>query len=363
MQKKLLFVILPVLLILSLVFSTTMEGCSPRAKTPLVIFAAGSLIAPFDALETAFEAKYPDIDVQMQYHGSIQVIRQVSELHQPVDIVATADANLIPMLMYSAINPDSGLPYANWYIRFATNKMGIAYTSQSLYADEVNSDNWYEVLSRDDVRVGLADPRFDASGYRALMVFKLAEEYYGKKSIFGHMFGGQFEMPIRTEAQTDFWEIKVPEILETKPNSRILVRGSSIMLISLLKSGDIDYAFEYESVIKQQGFSLLSLPDELNLGSESFNSVYDGVQVNLDFKRFATVEPVFRGEQILYGITIPTNAPHTQEAAQYLEFLFGPQGQKIMEDNYHVMFDPLEIDQAENVPQEILSLIGPTVSN
>ncbi len=56
-------------------------GCS-REKTPLVVFAAGSLIIPFADLEKAFEARYPEIDVQAEYHGSIQVIRHVTELHE-----------------------------------------------------------------------------------------------------------------------------------------------------------------------------------------------------------------------------------------------------------------------------------------
>jgi len=38
----------------------------------------------------------------------------------------------------------------------------------------------------------------------------------------------------------------------------------------------------------------------------------------MDFRRFASVEPVFNGEQIGYGITIPTNAPHPDQAAQFI---------------------------------------------
>lgn len=96
------------------------------AKTPLVVFAAGSLIIPFADIESAFEAKYPDIDVRAEYHGSIQVMRHVTELHEPIDIVATADASLVPMLMYATNNPDTGRPYADWFIRFAGNELVLA---------------------------------------------------------------------------------------------------------------------------------------------------------------------------------------------------------------------------------------------
>ena len=126
-------------------------GCAdPSAgssdKTPVVVFAAGSLIIPFADLEKAFEAKYPNIDVQAQYHGSIQVIRHATELHEPIDVVATADASLLPMLMYATNDPDTGLPYSDWYIRFASNRLAIAYQTESQYASEINIDNWHEFL-------------------------------------------------------------------------------------------------------------------------------------------------------------------------------------------------------------------------
>ena len=43
---------------------------TPVEKTPLSVFAAGSLILPFAEVERVFEAKYPNIDVQAEYHGN-----------------------------------------------------------------------------------------------------------------------------------------------------------------------------------------------------------------------------------------------------------------------------------------------------
>jgi len=69
-------------------------------KTKLVVFEADSLMVPFSQVKKEFEQANPDIQVEMQAHGSIQVIRQVTELGQDVDVVAVADYSLIPMLMY-----------------------------------------------------------------------------------------------------------------------------------------------------------------------------------------------------------------------------------------------------------------------
>jgi molybdate/tungstate transport system substrate-binding protein len=324
-----------------------------------VVFAAGSLIIPFADLEQAFEEKYPYIDVLAEYHGSIQVMRHVTELHEPIDVVATADAALVPMLMYTSTVPETGQPYANWYIRFASNRLALAYTPESKYADEINADNWPEILARPDVKLGLADPRFDASGYRTLMAFSLMENALGRYDLFGPMFDRQFSFPVTIFRDDDLTTITVPEILETKQDSHIVLRGGSIMLIALLESGDLDYAFEYESVIRQHGLEMLSLPETVNMGEAAFESAYEAVQVDLDFRRFVTVEPQFRGERIGYGITIPSNAPHPQEAALFIAFLLGPEGRAIMEADYHPLLDPCLADGYENMPESLQSLCIP----
>ena len=341
------------LIILIIFLSGMLSGCKPKEKTPLVIFGAGSLIIPFDELEKAFEARYPDIDVLMEYHGSIQCIRHASELDEDIDLVASADYSLIPLIMYNTIDPETEEPYADWTMKFASNRMALAYMPDSLYADEINADNWYEILTRSDVKFGLSDPRFDANGYRTLMVFNLAEDYYGNNKIFSNEFHGQFSQPVRVIRGSGFDTIRVPEILEPLSDSGIYLRGSSVMLIALLESGDIDYAFEYESVVKQHGFEMVMLPEELNLGNEDYIQDYEKTRVNLDFRRFKSVEPIFDGGRIEYGLTIPKTSLHPDEAALFLEFLLSDEGRKIMEENYHPVFSPVSIDNPQNLPEEL----------
>ena len=328
-------------------------------KTPLVVFAAGSLIIPFADLEQAFEARYPDIDVQAEYHGSIQVMRHVTEIHEEIDVAATADVALIPMLMYASTVPETGEPYADWYIKFASNHLALAYTLESKYADEIDADNWPEILARPDVKMGLSDPRFDASGYRTLMAFSLMENTLGRYDLFGPVFDEQFTFPVTIFRDDDLTTITVPEVLETKPDAHIVMRGGSIMLIALLESGDIDYAFEYESVVRQHGLEMVSLPETVNMGNAALEADYQAVQVDLDFQRFASVKPQFRGERIGYGITIPANAPHADEAALFIAFLLSPEGRAIMEADHHPLFDPFPADGYENMPEGLQALCVP----
>lgn len=339
--------------------TTTSASISTSSRVPLVVFAAGSLIAPFDALEAAFEAEHPQIDVRPEYHGSIQVIRHATELHEPIDVVATADASLIPMLMTGAVDPETGRAYADWYIRFASNRLTLAYHRDSKYAAELTADNWPEVLARPDVKVGIADPRFDAAGYRAFMAVALAQERDRDYTYFGKLFKEQFTQPVTIFLDDDLATVTVPEVLETRAGAHVVLRGASIQLVALLESGDLDYAFEYESVIRQHGLEMLRLPDEENLGSAAHAADYGRVQVNLDFQRFATVKPKFRGERIGYGITIPANAPHPAEASLFIAFLLGPQGRAIMEANAHPLFETPLADGHEQMPAALQALSRP----
>ncbi|MCX6028789.1 MAG: tungstate ABC transporter substrate-binding protein WtpA [Chloroflexi bacterium] len=329
------------------------------SRVPLVVFAAGSLIVPFDALEAAFEAQYPQIDVRAEYHGSIQVIRHATELGEPIDVVATADASLIPMLMTGVNDPTTGRPYADWYIRFASNRLTLAYNRDSKYAAELTADNWPDVLARPDVKVGIADPRFDAAGYRAFMAVALAQERARCYTYFANLFKDQFIQPVTLFLDDNLATVTVPEVLETRSGAHVVLRGASIQLVALLETGDLDYAFEYESVIRQHGLQMLRLPDEENLGSAEHEADYGRVQVNLDFRRFATVKPKFRGERIGYGITIPASALHPAEASQFSAFLLGPQGRAVMEAAYHPMFETPLAAGYDKMPAALQALSRP----
>jgi molybdate/tungstate transport system substrate-binding protein len=359
MRKNFAIILLLSLLGLGLGSCNGQQPTASAEKTPLVVFGAGSLIIPFGHIENAFEAKYPNIDVLAEYHGSIQVMRHATELHEPIDVVATADASLIPMLMYATNVPETGQPYADWYIRFASNHLALAYNAESKYADEINTDNWTEIISRPDVKTGIADPRFDASGYRALMAFALAEMADENYKLFGPMFDEQFTFPVTIFRGDKMTTITVPEILENKSQTHVVLRGASIELIALLESGDLDYAFEYESVIQQHGLKMVSLPAEVNLGEEKNEELYQQVQVNLDFQRFATVKPQFRGERIGYGITIPASAPHPEEAARFIAFLLSPEGRSLMEADHHLIFESFEADGFANLPEVLKALCVP----
>jgi molybdate/tungstate transport system substrate-binding protein len=350
--------IFAVFLLLLIPFSIAALGaCSgiQEKKTEMRVLCAGSLIMPFTDIEKAFEAKYPDIDVLVEGHGSIQVIRHVTELYEEADVVAVADHSLIPMMMYNVKIPETDESYADWYISFATNSLGLAYTPASRYAGEINEGNWYEILAKPDIKFGLSDPRLDACGYRTLMVLSLAESFYRDDAIFNEVLGA-FNPPVEVSKDNKLTTVIVPEILHPE-SERIVLRGSSIRMLALLESGDIDYAFEYLSVAKQHRLNFLSLPSEINLGSVEQSEQYGRVKCKLDFHRFSSVQPEFTGQPIVYGITIPHNAPHPEEAVIFLQFLCGPEGKDIFNLNYQPLLEPARADNETGIPQELRTIL------
>lgn len=262
----------------------SIEPIAQKQKIILKVIHAGSLTQPIRAVEDAFRKYYLnrgyDITFQDQSGGSVDVVKAVSELHGEYDVVLTADSYLIPQYLM----PN----YADWYVEFATNKLVLCYTDKSQNVSEINANNWYNIILRKDVEFGYADPNSDPCGYRTVLMFQLAEKYY-----------------------------KIPGLNDTlinatKPNN---IRPKSVELVSLLQAHELDYAFEYESVAVQNNLKYIKLPDELNLGNPKMKDFY--AQVSLTLKDGTVVQ----GAPIIYGLTIPNNAPQKNLAERFVAYL------------------------------------------
>jgi molybdate/tungstate transport system substrate-binding protein len=190
------------------------------AAEKVIIFHAGSLTVPLAEIEKQFESANPGIDVQREGGGSTKMARMISELNKPADIMASAD--------YKVIDKTLIPQKADWNIRFASNQLVLCYTEQSRYAKEVNDRNWYEILGRKDVVWGHSDPNLDPCGYRSLMVLQLAEKYYKVPGLYDRL-------------------------IANRPQKN--VRPKSVELVSLLKTGNMDYAWEYLSVAVQHNLN------------------------------------------------------------------------------------------------------------
>ncbi len=315
-------VALPMTLLLVLSLFQTVHA-EPQGK--LIMFHAGSLSMPFDAMEKAFEKDYPKVDLVREGGGSQAVARKVTDLKKDCDIVASADYKVIDKLLI----PD----YADWNIRFASNQLVLCYTDKSKLADQISVDNWYDIIQKKGVSWGHSDPNLDPCGYRALMVLQLAEKYYQKPGL--------------NDA-----------ILANRPQEN--VRPKSVELISMLQTGNMDYAWEYLSVAVQHGLKYIVLPDEINLGNYQKDSYYAQAVVKVAGKTPGTVMEI-KGDSCTYGVTLIKNAPNPEAAIAFLKFMLSPDGGlKILKDQGQPPFIPCIVPSAgmkDKLPPELKPLV------
>ncbi|NCC25411.1 MAG: tungstate ABC transporter substrate-binding protein WtpA [Deltaproteobacteria bacterium] len=275
----------------------------PKGK--VIVFHAGSLTVPFEKIEKDFEAKYPAIDILREAGGSTKMARLISQTGKPADIMASADYNVID----STLIPN----FANWNVRFASNQLVLCYTEQSRYADEITADNWYEILAKPDVSWGHSDPNLDPCGYRSLMVLQLAEKFYGKPGLND-------------------------KLLANRPEKN--VRPKSVELVNLLKTGHMDYAWEYLSVAEQHGLKYVRLDDHINLGNFKYDPFYAQAVVKVTGKAPGTWKEL-KGSSCTYGLTMIKTAPNPTAAELFLQYLMDPAiGLKTLSDMGQPVFTP-----------------------
>jgi molybdate/tungstate transport system substrate-binding protein len=285
---------------------------TPAETTTLMVFHAGSLTSPFEAMEAEFEAAYPNVDVQLYPGGSTKIVKEIVELDKRADVLASADYSLIPTLMV----PED----ATWYATFAKNTMVLTYTDQSLYADEINADNWYEILARDDVRWAFSDPNLDPCGYRTPMVIQLAEFHYGDDQIFENTLGKNSNITVTEEDGVYTINSNVPE-----PTGSLSIRPKSVELVQMVQSGGLDYAWEYRSVAVQNDLKFVELPAQIDLSSIEYTDTYKQVKEDCG-GGIKTAKP------IVYGVTVPVNADNPEIGLAFVEMLIGETGQGIMDE-------------------------------
>ncbi len=323
-----------------------------RSET-LVIYHAGSLSVPFELLADEFERTHPTVDVLCESAGSAATIRKVTELGKTCDIIGSADYTLIPNMMY----PD----YADWYIAFARNEIVLGYRNGAPFADEIASGNrtWYDVLLNEDVSYGHSNPDLDPCGYRALMVCQLAQYYYYDQA------GINFTNTPDPDADGLYNALIHGSGMEQGRYSidREVVRPKEVDLLALIEAGELDYMLQYKSVCVQHDIDYIELAPQTSLSQtgeipdSTIGQRYEG-EDGFYWEAMVVIvgsspgtEQEIHGKPIVYGITIPKNAPNPERAAEFVNLLLSEKGRQIMTDICgQPSVYPAQCDNPENLP-------------
>ncbi|MCP4262998.1 MAG: tungstate ABC transporter substrate-binding protein WtpA [Planctomycetes bacterium] len=290
---------------------------SEHKSDQLIIFHAGSLAVPFKEISEAFNTRNPEVKIILEAAGSRICARKIADLKRPCDIMASADYTVIDNLLI----PE----HADWNIKFASNEMSIVYVENSKQANNINQENWFDILLQKDVAFGRSDPNSDPCGYRALLLMILAEKFYNRPGLVDAI----------------------------KSKNQQYIRPKEVDLLALLETGVIDYIFIYRSVAVQHNLKYLVLPDEINLKNADLSDFYKTASVSLTGKKPGTFITK-AGEPIIYGVTIPKNAPNRKLAMAFLTFLLdADSGGAILEKNGQSFVIPSTTETFNKLPESL----------
>jgi molybdate/tungstate transport system substrate-binding protein len=286
----------PLLLGLCLLAGACSTGAEDRAATgarrdTVVVFAAASLSGPMKAALDTFARRTGTV-VAEEHGASLELARRITELKRIPDVIALADQEVFPELLAPV--------HTSWYARFARNRMVVAYTDRSRGATEMDVNSWWKLLLRPETLVGRTDPELAPAGYRALLMYQLAESHYQQPGLAAQLAA------------------------RTPP---ALLRGNAAELAALLETGELDYIIEYESLARSHDFRFVALPAAIDLGDARQAATYARATVRV--KRGADSVTI-SGAPILYGISVPRHAPHADAGARFVAFLLGTEGRALL---------------------------------
>jgi molybdate/tungstate transport system substrate-binding protein len=261
---------------------------------PLVVSSAGSLAGTVKDLLAQLVRAHPGLVPKQTSAGSVEAARQVMDSATVPDVLAVADVGIIPRLLVPQ--------HASWYAGFARNAMVLAYTDRSAHAREITPQNWADVLLRPGVKAGHSDPALDPGGYRARIVFQLAERHYHRPGLAARLDAAA---PTVTPAPGD-------------------------NLVAMLERGALDYLLVYRTTVRERGLRSIELPPALNLSDPSLAQEYAKARVHVAEPGAADTLEV-RGEPILYGVTIPTRTRHSAAGTSFVRLLLSPEGRAVLQ--------------------------------
>src|SRR5208282_4114809 len=287
---------------------------SVSTSSTLLVDAAGTLQVPFNAIaNNLIRPQYPTFSYNYLFEGSSLAANEITQANKSFDIFASADYRIIPKQLI----PN----HASWYIVFASNSMAIIYTNQSRYASQINQNNWYQIITRPGVIVGISNKDTDPSGYNAIFMLQLAGLQYYQNS------------NAKNAAE------------------ELVIVPTETYLDAQLETGAVDYVLSYSSEAISHKLQYIDPGPQVNLSNLTLANWYAKINVTVNGKQVT-------GAPILYDVTIPSNSPDQNLAITFLKALFSPMGQQILRTSGLTPLNPLYIYNQQAVPTSVIDAIS-----
>jgi len=296
------------------VFAGGLLGLSPTADaacapgTPqLIIYHAGSLTAAFLAVETLF-TQQTGVCVTDIAAGSVDAARRITTGQEPCDIFASADFEVINLLLKPA-------HFADYDILFGQGGMVLAYTSNSKNAATIavpgvafnppesvppTVDDWYSQLMQSGVVIGGFHPFLDPTGYRADLIFRLANQLYEVRNLYDLLLD-------------HYAVLKANDVLGTTYDYQLIYQHSALA------------AFKADTT---KSYRYATLPDEISLSDPNLNAHYREAAITIPGLGLPDTDATVTipGTRVVWGLTILKGAANPGNALKFLQLLLSAQG-------------------------------------
>lgn len=269
---------------------TVLRGTASAAE-PVKVLHAESLTPLFEK-EIVPALQQRGVAVSAEGHGSVANANMIRAGLKRPDVFISADADVTKRML--------GSTPVKWYATFATTRLVLAYSAGSKFAGQFRKVGrgdlkWYDVLQEPGLRMVRTDPALDPRGYRIIIAFQLAEQYYHRPMM--QLLGG-FRNP--------------DQILS---DEGILLR---------LDQGEADAAILYEIQAVGRKIPYIRLPPEIDLSDPARSASYRRASVTIG-------DRVHVGEAIQYALTIPADAGNPKGAIEVVRFLLSGEGRRLFE--------------------------------
>ena len=266
------------------------------AVEPLTVAYAGSMGTLMnDGMNPAF-TKETGISVHGIGHGAVGLAHMIvgGAMHPDVFVPVSAGAAKIVLDAGKAVTASP----------VASTSMVLAYSPASKFAAQFKAaqgDDWMKIFLNPDFRLGRTDPTVDPQGRYVLFALQLAGLYYKLSGFAEKVTGGMLN----------------PKQIFAEPS-----------LLARLQAGQIDATLGYKSAVVSQKLPYIELPEEVNLSNPAFTkSIYE--QASLTMKEKDGKAKVIHPSPLVFYAMALKAAAHPKEAAKYVAFLAGPQGQAL----------------------------------
>ncbi|MDR3223328.1 MAG: substrate-binding domain-containing protein [Methanobrevibacter sp.] len=256
-------------------------------------------------------------DINLTCKGSNALVKDITS-GAKADVLLSADYTIIDDPLITG-------GYAKWNAEFARNSVVIAYRKNSTGSGKISADNWYEVLNQSDMRFGFGDPNLDPCGYRSVMVFALAGDYYKVPSIFNDLIGENTYISTKEtyDDGVNGYNISSPSTPDID-GSRVEIDFHAADSLDALINEEIEYAFVYKNQAETAKYSssgdidYVDLPDKLSLNNTKYEDEYKHI-ILFQFSDNESARKTMVLTPIVYGLTQLANTTNSDYAAEFLD--------------------------------------------